>query len=244
MRPRITALAVGVVAALALAAAPASAAGGAVRITLDVNFATGVEEFTATGAFCPAGEAESFDTWVTGRGANVFHLTKVFTCSDGTGTLEIRLDAPFIGALDGTTGGWRVIGGTHRRLRRGQGRRSPRGRRQPDRDRRHVRGRRAPLALPVPVPWAPASPGAQVKPARPAPALPPATSGRSHAQVAHCAHGAASPTGSSSSMTSRPSWSSSPATWRARAGSSRAPATASPPSRPPSASIPTSSSWT
>ena len=57
MRPRITALAVGVVAALALAAAPASAAGGAVRITLDVNFATGVEEFTATGAFCPAGEA-------------------------------------------------------------------------------------------------------------------------------------------------------------------------------------------
>jgi len=112
MRPRITALAVGVVAALALAAAPASAAGGAVRITLDVNLATGVEEFTATGAFCPAGEAASFDTWVTGRGANVFHLTKVFTCSDGTGTLEIRLDAPFIGALDGTTGGWRVIGGT------------------------------------------------------------------------------------------------------------------------------------
>lgn len=112
MRPRITALAVGIVAALALAAAPASAAGGAVRITLDVNFGTGVEQFTATGAFCPAGEAQSSDEWPTGRGATVFHLTKVFTCSDGTGTLEIRLDAPFIGAREGTTGGWRVIGGT------------------------------------------------------------------------------------------------------------------------------------
>ncbi len=112
MRPRITALAVGVIAALALAAAPAAAAGGAVRITLDVNFNTGEEAFTATGAFCPAGEAESFDSWVTGRGATVFHLTKVFTCSDGTGTLELRLDAPFIGAREGTTGGWRVIGGT------------------------------------------------------------------------------------------------------------------------------------
>ena len=112
MRPRITALAVGVVAALALAAAPASAAGGAIRITLDVNFETGVEQFTATGAFCPAGEAESFDTWVTGRGTNVFHLTKVFTCADGSGTLAIHLDAPFIGALGGTIGGWRVTGGT------------------------------------------------------------------------------------------------------------------------------------
>jgi hypothetical protein len=112
MRPRITALAVGVVAALALAAAPASAAGGAVRITLDVNFGTGVEQFTATGAFCPAGVAESFDTRVTGRGATVFHLTKVFTCEDGSGTLAIHLDAPFIGAKGGTIGGWRVTGGT------------------------------------------------------------------------------------------------------------------------------------
>jgi hypothetical protein len=111
MRPRITALAVGVVAALALVVAPASAADGAVRITLDVNFVTGVEEFTATGAFCPAGEAESFDTWVTGRGAAVFHLTKVFTCSDGSGSLAIHLNAPFIGARGGTTGGWRVTGG-------------------------------------------------------------------------------------------------------------------------------------
>ena len=112
MRPRITALAVGVVAALALVAAPASAAGGAVRITLDVNFGTGVEQFTATGAFCPAGEAESFDTWVTGGGATVFHLTKVFTCADGSGTLAIDLDAPFIGVKGGTIGGWRVTGGT------------------------------------------------------------------------------------------------------------------------------------
>jgi hypothetical protein len=112
MRPRITALAVGVVAALALVAGPASAAGGAVRITLDVNFGTGVEQFTATGAFCPAGAAESFDTWSTGRGATVFHVTKVLTCADGSGSLTIDLDAPFIGVKGGTIGGWRVTGGT------------------------------------------------------------------------------------------------------------------------------------
>jgi hypothetical protein len=112
MRPRITALAVGVIAALAVAAAPASAAGGAVRITLDVNFGTGVEQFTASGAFCPAGDAESFDSWATGRGATVFHVTKVFACEDGSGTLTIDLDAAFIGVKGGTIGGWHVTGGT------------------------------------------------------------------------------------------------------------------------------------
>ena len=91
MRPRITALAVGVVAALALVAAPASAAGGAVRITLDVNFDTGVEEFTADGRVLPVRRgAELRRTWATGRGATVFHLTKVFTCADGSGTLDDR----------------------------------------------------------------------------------------------------------------------------------------------------------
>lgn len=112
MRPRITALAVGVFAALALVAAPASAAGGAVRITLDVNFGTGVEQFTATGAFCAAGSAQSLDSRATGSGATVFHVTKVFTCEDGSGTMTIDLDAAFIGVKGGTIGGWHVTGGT------------------------------------------------------------------------------------------------------------------------------------
>lgn len=116
MRPRITALAVGALAALAVAAAPASAAGGAVRITLDANFVTGVETFVAEGAFCASGEALTTDNWPTGFGragrAGVFHVTKVFTCANGTGSITVDLDAAYIGFKNGTIGGWRIIDGT------------------------------------------------------------------------------------------------------------------------------------
>ncbi|HYO44102.1 MAG TPA: hypothetical protein VES19_12960 [Candidatus Limnocylindrales bacterium] len=113
MRPRITALSLGIVASLALAAVPASAAGGApVRIVLDVNFDDGTETFTATGAFCPAGTAESSEARTTGRGATVFHLSKTFTCSDGTGTLTIDLSAAFVWVRGGTVGSWRAVDGT------------------------------------------------------------------------------------------------------------------------------------
>ncbi len=113
MRPRITALALGLVASLALAVAPVAASGGApVRIALDVDFGTGAETFTATGAFCPAGTAVSFGTTVTGRGANVFHLSKTFTCADGSGSLTINLDAAFVGVRGGTVGSWRAVSGT------------------------------------------------------------------------------------------------------------------------------------
>jgi hypothetical protein len=115
MRPRISALAIGVIAAVALVAAPASASGNAVRITLDVNFQTGEEQFTADGAFCASGTAVSTDSWPTGFGragiTGVFHVTKVFTCENGS-TMTIDLDAAFIGHKGGTTGGWRVAGGT------------------------------------------------------------------------------------------------------------------------------------
>src|SRR5512133_3320841 len=85
MRPRVTALGLGLLASLALAVAPVAAAGGSpVRTVLDVNFGTGSEVFTATGAFCPEGTAESLGTTVTGAGAAVFHLSKTFTCADGS----------------------------------------------------------------------------------------------------------------------------------------------------------------
>jgi hypothetical protein len=111
MRPRILSLGVGLVAALAVVASPV-AAGGRVEITLDVNFGTGVETFTAEGAFCPDGDAVTLGSRATGRGATVFHVVKELTCADGSGTLLIRLDAPFIGVRGGTIGGWRVLDGT------------------------------------------------------------------------------------------------------------------------------------
>ena len=112
MRPRITALGLGAVAVLALAATPVAANGAQpVAITLDVDFVGGTETFTADGGFCPVGTAETVDNVRTGGPTGVFHVSKVFTCANGS-TLAIDLDAVFQNKRNGTVGGWRVIGGT------------------------------------------------------------------------------------------------------------------------------------
>ncbi|MEO5965747.1 MAG: hypothetical protein ABIR11_09805 [Candidatus Limnocylindrales bacterium] len=114
MRTRIASLILGTVAAAALVVAPVAATGGsrAVTITLDVNFGTGDQVFTATGAFCPAGTAEAFTTKVSGRGSLVFHVTRTFICTGGVDTLTIDLHAGTSAQFDGTSGGWTVTGGT------------------------------------------------------------------------------------------------------------------------------------
>lgn len=99
---------------LALAvAAPAAAGSGRVEITLDANFGTSVETFTAEGAFCPAGTAQTPGIFFAGRGrAATFHLFKVLTCTDGSGSLTIRIDAATIDGAPGDQGGWSVVEGT------------------------------------------------------------------------------------------------------------------------------------
>jgi hypothetical protein len=113
MRTRISPLVLGSLAAAALVASPV-AAGTAqpVTITLHVDFEAGTEEFTATGAFCPTGSAETTDNYRTGGPTGVFHVDKTFTCDDGSGTLSISLDAVFQNNKGGTIGGWRIVGGT------------------------------------------------------------------------------------------------------------------------------------
>src|SRR5690349_7199215 len=95
MRTRMTALGIAGLAAVALAGPVGAAASTPVSITLDVNLATGVELITAQTNFC-AGSATS-TAWITGGGRGngtiVFHVGKVFTCSDGSGTLSIELNA-------------------------------------------------------------------------------------------------------------------------------------------------------
>jgi hypothetical protein len=98
--------------ALALAA-PASAASGRVEITLDANFATRVETFTAEGAFCQAGTAFTPGVRFAGRGrAQTFHLHKILTCADGSGTLTILVNASTIAGSPTDQGGWSVVSGT------------------------------------------------------------------------------------------------------------------------------------
>jgi hypothetical protein len=114
MRTHRTALAGIAAGLLALAvAAPVAAGAGRVEIKLDANFGTGVEVFTATGAFCPAGTASTPAISFAGRGrAATFHLIKVLTCADGSGELTIRVDAATIDGAPGDQGGWSVVEGT------------------------------------------------------------------------------------------------------------------------------------
>lgn len=83
-------------------AAPAES----VQIYIHAVFDPAVETFTASDAFCPKGEAE---TWGFFQAARTFHLFKTLTCEDGS-TLTIRVEANL--TPTGTIGGWNVVEGT------------------------------------------------------------------------------------------------------------------------------------
>ena len=116
MRTRTASLAFAVVGAVAIVAGPVAARSSTpVSITLDVNLNTGAEVITDQTNFCD-GTAES-DAWVSGGGRNgggtfVFHVGRVFTCADDSGSLTIELDAAIARPHGGTAGGWHVVDGT------------------------------------------------------------------------------------------------------------------------------------
>lgn len=93
--------------------ATVAASQGPVSITLNANFGTGDETFTATGAFCAAGSAETSDLAIVGGGRGLsFHLVKTLTCDDGSGTLTISVNAATHAGQPGDQGGWAVMSGT------------------------------------------------------------------------------------------------------------------------------------
>jgi hypothetical protein len=97
---------------LVLATQPVAAA-STVTITIDVDQATGTELFTADGPFCASGAAASGNFVFAGGGrAGTFHLQKVLTCDDGSGTLTINVDAATANGADHDQGGWSVVSGT------------------------------------------------------------------------------------------------------------------------------------
>jgi len=90
-----------------------AAAADRVSITIDVNVTTGTELFTADGPFCASGSATSGNFFFGGGGrAGTFHLQKVLTCDDGSGTLTINVDAATANGSDHDQGGWSVASGT------------------------------------------------------------------------------------------------------------------------------------
>ncbi len=112
MRVPILRLAAAGILVLAIAA-PASAASGRVEITLDSNFGAGIETFTTNGAFCDHGTAFTPGVRFAGRGkATTFHLQKILTCADGSGTLTIQINASTIAGSPTDQGGWSVVSGT------------------------------------------------------------------------------------------------------------------------------------
>ena len=89
---------------------------GAEIMTIDIDLDTGTETFAADHPLlCPSGDAETSVERTAGNfaAAGTFHITKLMTCDDGSGTFVIRVDAAanfVVGA--GTTGGWSVVPGS------------------------------------------------------------------------------------------------------------------------------------
>ncbi len=97
-----------------IAAPSVQAAASSTTITLDANFDTGIETFTATGdVLCDSGTAETFGARaVGGPRTATFHLFKTLTCDDGSGTFTIGVEAKVIFGAPTDNGGWWVVGGT------------------------------------------------------------------------------------------------------------------------------------
>jgi len=88
----------------------------AALITIAIDLDTGVETFTTDSPLlCPSGDATTdFERGAGNFGAaGSFHLTKLLTCDDGSGSFVIRVDAGTNFVVgDGTTGGWSVVPGS------------------------------------------------------------------------------------------------------------------------------------
>ena len=106
----------GLLAALAIVPV-ASAATPVSTISIHVIFG-GSETFTTTGGvLCPDGVAVTGPFMGAGGGSKgagnfTFHLIKTLTCTDGSGTFQIKVEAANTRKAPGTVGGFAVVGGT------------------------------------------------------------------------------------------------------------------------------------
>ena len=100
---------------LLAAGMPAASAANRVTITIDANFQTGVETFSASGGFCASGTSGTSNLAIVGGGHGLtFHLDKTLTCDDGSGSLVIAVNAATHAAHPEDQSGWAVMGGTGR----------------------------------------------------------------------------------------------------------------------------------
>jgi hypothetical protein len=114
-------LAATVVAIVGLAASGSANAAEQVPFTIteQVNFATGVNTFTATGPLCPSGTfVDTVATFAGGQSGQPkveLRITTVYTCDDGSGTFDMLKHVFVVGNPDGSfsnTGPVQILGGT------------------------------------------------------------------------------------------------------------------------------------
>lgn len=71
--------------------------------------------FTASAPFCRAGYAADAES--PGRVGPPVVVTRLHTCSDGSGTLTVRIDRPSNEHVAGGTGSWKILAGSGRYTR-------------------------------------------------------------------------------------------------------------------------------
>jgi hypothetical protein len=105
-----------IVGAVLLAAIAAPVHAGATATTITLTSLSSGETFTTTGGLlCPEGTATTDFHRLGGADrsrAGTFHLNKTLTCTDGSGTFTIRVDAATIFGSPTDQGGWSVLSGT------------------------------------------------------------------------------------------------------------------------------------
>jgi hypothetical protein len=105
-----------IVGAILVAAVATPVQAGATATTIELRSLSSGETFTTTGGvLCPDGTATTDFHRFGGSDrsrAGTFHLDKIMTCSDGSGTFTIRVDAATRFGSPTDQGGWSVLGGT------------------------------------------------------------------------------------------------------------------------------------
>ena len=116
MRVRRLGLTLGMLGALAIAPV-ASAAPPVTTINIHVVFGVSEEFWGTGGVVCDHGWAVTDPVSGAGggrqgRGVFTFHLIKTLTCDDGSGSIQIKVEAAAARTSPGTIGGFAVVGGT------------------------------------------------------------------------------------------------------------------------------------
>jgi hypothetical protein len=98
---------------LALAVVPAAASPPSqLTLTVTTPAIPGPGTFAADAVVCLGGTTSDVGFVSGGATVTVYHSDKTFVCTDGSGTFTVSLVARRVAGAAGTTGTWKIAGGT------------------------------------------------------------------------------------------------------------------------------------